>query len=326
MCGVNSVYRNTLGWNKEQAEIVSKIDEICKRYNELPKYIQDAINEALENFDPSGGTNDHPQLTNRDAEDQHPQSAITGLVAALAAKYSMPTGGIPAADLANAVQTSLGKADTAYQKPSSGIPSSDMTNAVQTSLGKADIALQSVPDLSATYVTVAQAVADAGKVLGINNSGLVVPVSAGGGSSYPEWRNITHFTSTQEVSTFEITQDDNANPLNLHEFCICIDFVQPQTPKSGTLYAQVKFANNTTLNVASFGYNTTTGDHVILYAQPFGNSARMTASMSGASTNLQIAQVYGNHGDIIEVAPLIESIKIFNADFGVGTVVSIIGR
>ncbi|MBR4758026.1 MAG: hypothetical protein IK084_04375, partial [Bacteroidaceae bacterium] len=56
--------------------------------------------------------------------------------------YSKPSGGIPSSDLASAVQTSLGKADTAYQKPGSGIPSSDMASAVQTSLGKADTAYQ----------------------------------------------------------------------------------------------------------------------------------------------------------------------------------------
>lgn len=56
--------------------------------------------------------------------------------------YSKPSGGIPSTDLASAVQTSLGKADTAYQKPSSGIPSSDMASGVQTSLGKADTAYQ----------------------------------------------------------------------------------------------------------------------------------------------------------------------------------------
>ena len=60
----------------------------------------------------------------------------------LAAKYVKPSGGIPSSDLASAVQTSLGKADTAYQKPSGGVPSTDMTSAVQTSLGKADTALQ----------------------------------------------------------------------------------------------------------------------------------------------------------------------------------------
>lgn len=70
-------------------------------------------------------------------------SGITAdLVTAFGNKYSKPSGGIPASDLASAVQTSLGKADSAYQKPSGGIPSSDMASAVQTSLGKADSAYQ----------------------------------------------------------------------------------------------------------------------------------------------------------------------------------------
>ena len=126
--------------------------------------------------------------------------------AALATKgtYSKPSSGIPKSDLANDVQTSLGKADTAlqaapvtsvngktgaavlnandvgalpndtpipaavteqtvsgwgftkntgtYTKPASGIPKSDLASAVQTSLGKADTALQSVPN---TYRTAA---------------------------------------------------------------------------------------------------------------------------------------------------------------------------
>lgn len=51
-------------------------------------------------------------------------------------------GTITKAKLVTAVQTSLGKADTAYQLPQNGIPSTDMASAVQTSLGKADTALQ----------------------------------------------------------------------------------------------------------------------------------------------------------------------------------------
>ena len=85
-----------------------------------------------------------------------------------AGTYSKPSGGIPKTDLASAVQTSLGKADTAlqtapvtsvnnktgavtlsasdvgagtYSKPSTGIPSTDLASAVQTSLGKADDAI-----------------------------------------------------------------------------------------------------------------------------------------------------------------------------------------
>lgn len=42
--------------------------------------------------------------------------------------YSKPSSGIPASDLASAVQTSLGKADSAYQKPSGGIPTSDLAS------------------------------------------------------------------------------------------------------------------------------------------------------------------------------------------------------
>ena len=50
----------------------------------------------------------------------------------------------------------------AYVKPSGGIPKTDLASAVQTSLGKADTALQSVPS---TYRTAAaQDTIDAGKI------------------------------------------------------------------------------------------------------------------------------------------------------------------
>ena len=56
-----------------------------------------------------------------------------------AGTYSKPSGGIPKTDLADAVQTSLGKADTAYQKPSGGIPSTDLASGVIPDVsGKAD--------------------------------------------------------------------------------------------------------------------------------------------------------------------------------------------
>jgi len=47
------------------------------------------------------------------------------------------------AKLAQAVQDLLDLADSAYQLPQTGMPSTDMSSAVQTSLGKADSALQS---------------------------------------------------------------------------------------------------------------------------------------------------------------------------------------
>jgi hypothetical protein len=50
-------------------------------------------------------------------------SSLQGLVSGA---YQLPGTGIPETDLATAVQTSLGKADTAYQFPVGGIPNSDL--------------------------------------------------------------------------------------------------------------------------------------------------------------------------------------------------------
>ena len=242
-----------------------------------------------------GGTSDHSQLTNRDAANQHPITAITGLQTALDGKadaadipslegyateayvqnyhdntkqdiitdlatirsgaskgatavqpeagkglfsgsyndladkpaipaavtegtvsgwgftkntgtYSKPTDGIPKSDLANDVQASLGKANTAlqhvpsayrtavlqdkidsgkqdkatleadvaakgftkntgtYSKPAGGIPKGDLAAAVQTSLGKADTALQEHQSLAAYRTATAQDAIDSGKV------------------------------------------------------------------------------------------------------------------------------------------------------------------
>ena len=56
----------------------------------------------------------------------------TGEKFAWNAKYDLPTNGIPLSDLAQAVQDSLGLADSAYQKPSGGIPASDLAEDYKT--------------------------------------------------------------------------------------------------------------------------------------------------------------------------------------------------
>jgi len=63
-----------------------------------------------------GGTTVHPTVrVNGAALTNVPQAAVTGLVAAIAAKYEKPGTGIPAADLAAAVQNLLTLAGTAVQ-------------------------------------------------------------------------------------------------------------------------------------------------------------------------------------------------------------------
>ena len=91
-------------------------------------------------------------------------------------------------DMTKAVYDPKGKAqdifsyaDTKYSKPSGGIPKTDLASAVQTSLGKADSALQSVPS---TYRTAsAQDTIDSGKQSKITASGLLKGNGAGGVSA-----------------------------------------------------------------------------------------------------------------------------------------------
>lgn len=84
-----------------------------------------------------GGTTDYDELENKPSingvtlEGNSSASDLSLASASdVAAKYTKPSGGIPKSDLASAVRTSLGKADSAYQKPSGGIPASDLAAGV----------------------------------------------------------------------------------------------------------------------------------------------------------------------------------------------------
>jgi hypothetical protein len=80
-------------------------------------------------------------------------AGVTATLAADSVTTSMITNGaVTAVKTSAAVQTSLGKADSAYQKPGTGIPSTDMSAAVVTSLGKADTAVQTELDPVASPV------------------------------------------------------------------------------------------------------------------------------------------------------------------------------
>ena len=181
-----------------------------------------------------GGTSDHSQLTNRDAANQHPITAITGLQTALDGKADVAD--VPSLedyateayvqnhhdntkqdiinDLATirsgaskgstAVQPESGKGlfsgsyndltdkptipdavtegtvsswgftknTGTYSKPAGGIPKADLASAVQTSLGKADTALQEHQSLAAYRTAAAQDTIDSGKVDKVTGKGL----------------------------------------------------------------------------------------------------------------------------------------------------------
>lgn len=168
--------------------------------------------------------------------------------------YTKPSGGIPSSDMSSAVQSSLGKADSAYQKPSNGIPaediksgvipdvsgfytkpsggipSTDMASAVQTSLGKADSAYQKpqggIPasDIDPSAIPSPTSIIDdnagegdtdkvlsADKVIEITD-GLSEAIAMLGGNSYSEavsFPNNTNINNegTESASQYYVTTD-----------------------------------------------------------------------------------------------------------------------
>ena len=115
--------------------------------------------------------------------------------------YVKPAGGIPKTDLAQAVRTSLGKADTAYQKPRGGITETDLADTVRYVLmpdydqNDSNKFLRIDSDGYAiwddydttikTYINttisgklnIAQGVANAGKFMVVGSDGNIVPVT-----------------------------------------------------------------------------------------------------------------------------------------------------
>jgi hypothetical protein len=94
------------------------------------------------------GTN---QLASNSVTNAQLDTPTQTILASVANKYTLPSGGIPYTDLAgnipasslsNSVQSSLTNAANAYVKPNTGIPATDLSTAVQTNLSSAATALQ----------------------------------------------------------------------------------------------------------------------------------------------------------------------------------------
>lgn len=102
-----------------------------KLQNKVVSIVDADGNDALGG---GGGTSDYSDLTNK------PQINSVTL-----------TDNKSASDLGLATAAQGTKADTAYQKPASGIPDTDLSSAVQTSLGKADTALQSFTETDPVF-------------------------------------------------------------------------------------------------------------------------------------------------------------------------------
>lgn len=155
--------------------------------------------------------------------------------------YKKPSGGIPSTDMASAVTTSLGKADSSVQSvsinggtavtptngnvdltiaaatwsgvlPSGGIPSTDLASGVQTSLGKADSAIQGIKKNGKSLT------ADANKVIDISDvvttvkmNGSAVTLTKNASTGAGEIDLGTVITSHQSLPTVDSTVTSSSN-------------------------------------------------------------------------------------------------------------------
>lgn len=147
---------------------VTYVDGATVVYADNLNAIQDAIIELENGGGGGGGTTNYNALSNKPQIGGVTLEGNKTLAQIGAGTYSKPSGGIPKSDLASAVQTSLGKADTALQ------------SAPVTSVnGQTGVVSLTIPATASDVGAVAanQGVANAGKFLIVANDGTVTPIT-----------------------------------------------------------------------------------------------------------------------------------------------------
>jgi hypothetical protein len=164
-----------------------------------------------------------------------PVQSVNGQTGAVTVNVpSAASSGTPAMDgtASRGSSTQYARADhrhpsdtTKYTKPSTGIPASDLAAAVQTSLGKADTALQAVPS---TYRTAAaQDTIDAGKADKITE---VTISTAGAVTQVIDAGVLYHFMGALSALTLTLNSPASGQIAQYH-----FDFTTGSTPPTLTL-------------------------------------------------------------------------------------------
>lgn len=163
--------------------------------------------------DGGGGTADHAKLSNRDASDQHPISAITGLKAALDAKqpagsYLTQESDPTVPDWAKQPEKPSYTADEVGADPSG-------TAAAQGVALKTLIEAISVPDKLPNPNALTFTGAVTGSYDGSEPLCVEIPSSGGG-----LWSLINSITVEEAVRTIKVTKDRDGNPFSVQEVVI----------------------------------------------------------------------------------------------------------
>lgn len=158
------------------------------------------------------------------------------------AKYSKPSSGIPKTDLASAVQTSLGKADSAYQKPTNGITTSDLASSVVASLSKAD-------KTAVVYDTVEAMISDA-----------------------------NYLVASEKVQTLGYYSKGDAGAATYDVITSSTTPTKPYVSLGGTKYAVI--SNDDCINVRQAGASPDLEDNYAILSQVFANYKEISFNSS----------------------------------------------
>ena len=186
--------------------------------------------------------------------------------------YALPSGGIPSTDLASAIQTSLGLADTAYQKPSGGIPSTDLASGV-------------IPDVS-------------GKADKVTNA------TSGNFASLDSNGNLTD--SGSKASDFLTSHQDISGKADKTDTVLLTTLSRGRTANSTVGDYSFVFGNNLQAtrtcafaigsNNNSYGQNSFTSG---LYNQAYGNQSFVIGSNNANHFYGDCSFVAGDHNEVI---------------------------
>lgn len=230
-----------------------------------------------------------------------------------------------------------------YSKPSGGIPKTDLASAVQTSLGKADSALQSVPS---TYRTAAaQDTIDAGKITAPSSPAVgdtlvwdgtdwvAQAVSPGGGGE--TWITICDMTLTEDVQSIKLTTDANGNPFNLRKIAIIAKFESAAVKGAWMKILTTSNQYRSLLPIGSFSFpDAASNKHTNMLAEyEFCGLFWLPSFYSGSNRtdNYCIGQNGSTNtgGDGFPLSPTttINLLELYanNAAFGAGSTIKIMG-
>ena len=170
----------------------------------------------------SGGTSDHSKLINRDNADQHPMSAVTGLVEALNGKQ--PTGNyLTQDDLQSATNAALeqAKASGAFDGADGTTP--HIGGNGNWYLGDTDTGKPSRGETGAGMDITGATVGQIAKITAVDGSGKptaweAVDMPSGGGGE--RWRLVRTITLVENVTSIDISEDNDGNPFALKKIRI----------------------------------------------------------------------------------------------------------